>query len=248
MKKITLIFLLHLFALSAFSQTYLIEEDVNKDTIIPKVGFKRKYDLAMYIGIGTMAGSSVNNPPSDIYFGNSWQFREGVWFRRKINNFYAIGAYIEYARESYRMKQPFAFDSADIQYTKWTKQVNNNISAGIFNRINLKSSRFFIDLGAYYSVDVLPRILTKVKPKNAGYELKKITYNKPDIMNRLNYGLDCKVTYGSFALYGKYRLSGLYKNENYDLPKIIIGVMADLRSWALGQGIVETGHALSLRP
>lgn len=229
MKKILLIIILATLSQSAYTQKYLMIEDVNQDTIIPKVGFKRKYDLAMYLGFGSMAGSAVSNPPSEIHYLNSWQFREGVWFRRKFNNFYAIGAYIEYARDCYRMKTPFAFDSADINYTKWTKQVNNNFTAGIFNRINIKSSRFFVDLGGYYSVDILPRIITMVKPKNAGYSYKKITYNSPDLMNRFNYGLDCRMTYGTFSLYGKYRLSGLYKNESYDLPKIIIGVLADLR-------------------
>jgi len=229
MKKIILILIAFFITLSAFSQKYLMIEDVNKDTIIPKIGFKRKYDIAMYIGLGSMIGSSVNSPPSEIHYVNSWQFREGVWFRRKINNVYAIGAYVEYTRDCYRLKTPFAFDSADVKDTKWTKQINNNFSAGVFNRINIKNSRFFVDLGAYYALDVLPRIITLVKPNNAEFETKKINYNKPVIMNRLNYGLDCRITFGSFALYGKYRISGLYKNENFDLPKLMIGMIADLK-------------------
>ena len=217
------------FSVETFSQKYLLKEDVNKDTLIPKVGNKRKYDFANYTGYGFAAGAHTNKPPSNISYLNSWQFRQGIWSRVKVNKWYALGSYFEYARDEYRMKSPLIKDSLNTLKTLWTKQVNNNLVLGIFNRINIKSDKFFIDLGGYYAFDCMSRIITKIKPVNSDYQYKRTVYNRPSIMNRSNYGVDLRLSYGAISLYSRYRISSLYKNKDYDLPKVIIGVVIDYK-------------------
>jgi len=214
--------------MNGYSQKYLLEEDVNQDTLIPKVGFSRKYDLSNYVGYGFVAGPSYHDVPSSINYKKSWEFREGFWARVKLNRFYALGFNMEFARIVYNLKTPIIGDTALYSKTLWSKQVNNNIALGIFNRINIKRDRIFVDLGAYGAFDILPRIITKVKPDHDDFKNKRTVYNRPKMMNRLNYGLDTRVCYGEVAFYGRYRLSGLYENQSYDLPKITLGLLIDL--------------------
>ena len=217
------------FSVETFSQKYLLKEDVNKDTLIPKVGHKRKYDFANYTGYGIASGGHTNGPPSSISYLNSWQFRQGIWSRVKVNKWYALGSYFEYARDEYRMKSPLIKDSLNTLKTLWTKQVNNNLVLGIFNSINIKSDKFFFDLGGYYAFDCMSRIITKIKPVNSDYQYKRTVYNRPSIMNRSNYGVDLRLSYGAISLYSRYRILSLYKNKDYDLPKVIIGVVIDYK-------------------
>lgn len=226
MKLIYVLMLLFAFSTEGFAQKYLLDEDVNKDTIIPKVGHRRKLDLTNYSGYGFVAGPDTKSPPSEIQSFNSWQFRGGVWGRVKLTRCLAAGTFIEYSREAYRLKNPI-IDSLNNENTIWTKQINNNLVAGIFSRINLKKDKVFADVGAYYAFDLLPRILMKSEPSGANYKIKKTTYNRPAFINRNNYGFDVRLTYGSLALYGRYRISGLYKNQDYDLPKLMIGLLVD---------------------
>jgi hypothetical protein len=229
MRPLFSILILFTFSLQGFSQKYLLEQDVNKDTIVPKVGPKRKFDIANYSGYGWAAGPYTNTPPSKIQNLNSWQFREGVWGRMKLAKWYALGAYVEYARDGYRMKSPIISDTVNNLKTLWTKQVNNNAVIGIFNRFSLKNEKLFLDIGGYYAFDCLPRVITKVKPANGDYQYKRTIYNQPSFMNRNHYGIDVRFTYGLLGLYGRYRITSLYKNQDYDLPKLMIGLVVDYR-------------------
>ena len=224
-----LLLLIFTFSFEAFSQKYLLNEDVNKDTLIPKVGNKRKYDFSNYTGYGFAAGANTNKPPSNISYINSWQFREGIWGRIKLNKWYALGGYTEYARDEYRMKSPLITDTINTLKTLWTKQVNNNLVLGIFNRFNVKGDKFYMDLGAYYAFDCMPRIITKIKPVNSEYQYKRTVYNRPSIMNRSNYGIDLRLTYGVISIYSRYRITSLYKDKENDLPKVTIGLVIDYK-------------------
>ena len=218
-----------LLSLYGYGQKYLIEEDVNKDTLIPKLGFQRNIDIAGYIGYGIIQGSSVNGPPSGIRYGLSYQINEGFWVRKKITQKYSVGAFMEFSRESFRLLKPIIGDSFDRANTVISRQINNNLAFGLFNRMILTSNRFFVDAGIYYTYDVKPRLQTVVKPRDQDYSQKKVTYNKPSFMNRHNLGINFKITFSSVSIYGRYRITNLYKNENYDLPKWICGVSVDFR-------------------
>lgn len=216
-----------LLSFDGFSQKYLLEQDVNADTLIPKFGYNRKFYAVSYSGYGLTCGPSINIPPSSIYYSKSWQFREGIWGRMKLNKWYALGAYFEYARDAYRLTTPLITDTVDVLKTVWTKQVNNNLALGIFNRISLNSDKVFLDLGVYYAYDCLPRILSKTESKSNAFLYKKTSYTNPIFMERNHYGIDLRLTYKAIGVYGRYRISGLYKNQLYDLPKLMIGLVVD---------------------
>lgn len=216
-------------SIPSFSQKYLLDQDVNADTVIPKTGIRRKFDAANYFGFGYMAGGKVENAPSAIQYKNSYNIRDGVWGRMKLNRWYAVGAYLEYSRDEYRLKTPIMGDTAGKTTTKWTKQINNNIIAGLFNRINLNGENVSLDLGAYYSVDVLPRVITRVREYPATYSYRKTIYSVPNFMARTGFGFDAKLNYSEVAIYGRYRYSSVYKGKTYDLPKFTFGIMVNLR-------------------
>jgi len=225
---ITLIFIFSLL-FEGYSQKYLLEQDVTKDTSIPKFGFNRKFEGANYLGYAMAVGGYTNSPPSKINNLNSWQFRVGLWGRIKLTKWYALGGYVEYARDEYRIKTPLIKDSLNNLKTLWTKQVNNNLVLGIYNRLSFNGDKILFDFGAYYAFDCLPRIITKVKPINGDYNYKRTIYNRPSIMNRSNYGIDIRFTYKSIAFYSRYRITNLYKDKNYDVPKYMFGLAVDLK-------------------
>ena len=229
MKKLLLILILATNSFLGLGQKYLLEQDVNQDTIIPEFGFQRKYDGAFYFAFGYMVGENVNKPPTGIKYWYSWQIKEGFWVRRKINKRYSLGAFMEYSRDNYRLNKPILGDSFDMANTTLTRQINNNITIGLFNRFVLNSRRLFFDAGAFYSFDVLPKIQNIIKPVDAEYKQKKVSYTKPTILNRHNFGLDFKLTYNTFSLYSRYRISSLYRKEKFDLPKWIIGISVDIK-------------------
>ncbi|MFM9944683.1 MAG: hypothetical protein ACKVQB_05565 [Bacteroidia bacterium] len=229
MRLLFSILVLFIFSIDGFSQKYLLDEDVNKDTIIPNIGFKRKFQLANYSGFAWAAGPHLGTPPSSIDYLKSWQFREGFWGRIKLNKWYALGSYIEYARDGYNMKSPLIVDTFNNSKTLWTKQVNNNAVLGFFNRVYLKKDKIYLDIGGYYAFDFLPRILTKIKPANGDFQYKRTIYNRPSFMNRSHYGIDIRLNYGALGIYGRYRITGLYKNTDYDLPKMMIGIVIDYK-------------------
>ncbi|MCB9252722.1 MAG: hypothetical protein H6605_09670 [Flavobacteriales bacterium] len=217
-----------LLGIRANGQIYLLEQDVNQDTIIPNVGFQRPIDVSAYIAFGFMAGPSDKDALSGIKYFNSYNFREGLWVRKKMNSFYSIGMYYEYDRQSFRLKEAIAGDSFERANTILSRHINNNITFGLFNRFNIVSNRLFADIGAYYAYDLFPRIQSVVRPENADYSRKKINYTNPKLLNRHNYGIDFKITYHILSIYARYRLSQLHKEQQGDLPHFILGLSIDI--------------------
>ncbi len=229
MRSFIIILILFLNNFSGYSQKYLLEQDVNQDTIIPDFGFQRKYDGAFYIAYGFMNGPNINRPPSGIKYWLSGQIKEGFWLRRKITESYSLGVFLEYSRDNYRLNKPIIGDSFDRANTTLVRQINNNLSVGVFNRFLIKSRRLFFDAGVYYSFDMLPKIQNIIKPNDAEYTQKKVSYTKPSIMNRHNVGLDFKLTYNILSFYSRFRITSLYKKEKYDLPKWVLGISFDIK-------------------
>jgi len=223
-----IVFLTFVFSNSVFAQKYLLEKDVNQDTIAPDFGPHRKYEFNLYLGFAWAAGTSLNKPPSEISYSKSLQYREGVSFRMKLSKRFAIGSFLEFSHETFQLTNPIFGDSVNFPFTKWTKQLHNNILFGVFSRFNLRHDKTYLDIGTYYSYDILPRIQTMVRPLNAPFDYIKTTYHKPAMINRNNYGLEAKLFFSKIGIYGRYRASGLYNSRNYDLPKWMIGMLVSV--------------------
>jgi hypothetical protein len=228
MKIKLLVFFLVVCFHTNYAQKYLLEKDVNQDTITPEFGRHRKFEFTAYLGFALAAGNSVNKPPSPISYSKSLQFREGISFRVKLSKRFALGTFVEYSHENYRLTNPIYGDSSNFSVTKWTKQIHNNLLFGVFGRLNLKQNRTYLDLGTYYSFDASPRIQTMVRPLNAPYDYTKTTYFKPNILNRNNYGLEARLIFAQLGVYGRYRVTSLYNSKNYDLPKWMVGMLVSI--------------------
>ena len=205
--------------------------DVSKDSISSIFGNKRKYNGAIFMGLGFNAGKLTEKPPSDVKFIKSYNFRYGYWLRYKLSKYYSIGSSIEYYRQEFSLKKPIINDSFKNAKIKYVKQISNNGAISVFNRINFSEDYFFIDFGAFCSYDFYPKITTKSTSENDEYTFKKTIFVKPDIINKLNYGIDFKLNYDFIAIYMRYRISGLYINKTYDLPKYAIGISLDIKDW-----------------
>lgn len=227
MKILKIITFFLLLSSNAQAQKYLMDVDVNEDSIPPKYGYKRKINYAAYLGFGFPIGNSTDKPPSEIKYGYSYNFCYGIWFRYKVSKFYSLGSSIEYNREEYNLKKSIISDSNQNFKIKTTKQISNNAALSVFNRFNFSEDYFYIETGVFCAYDVYPKIITKATSDN-DYRVVKSTYLSPKIINRFNYGVDFKITYDFVSFYTRYRISGLYKDKNYDLPKLSIGLLVNI--------------------
>ncbi|NUM31254.1 MAG: outer membrane beta-barrel protein [Bacteroidetes bacterium] len=228
MKNIKIFVFFLLLCNIAQAQKYLMEIDVNKDTIPSKIGNKRLLNYAVYLGYSMPLANSVNNPSSKIKYLLSYSLNYGFWFRYKMSKVYSIGSSIEYYRDEYNMKNPYMGDSLFNYKIKTTKQISNNAALSVFNRFNFLEDYFFVETALFCAYDFYPKITTKATP-DTEYKTIKTTYFAPDIINRFNYGATFKITYDFASVYARYRFSGLYKNKNYDLPKFSLGIMFDIK-------------------
>ena len=220
------------------AQKVLLEQHVQKDSVLPSFGPNLKHFMYFDIGYGFVAGNSSFG--SEIDYGRSTSFLFGLRYKRKISNYYSLGFSLDYFNILYRLKQ----DSSKILPDKnlHNKEIlkTNNFSLEFYNRINFdKRGNFmgkYIDLGFYgnlpfssshqYSDD-------KIKP-NAGKT--KVINTELKYLSTLNYGLSGRIGFNRLVFYATYRLSDIFKksvgNEYVvrfnELPRGLVGIQLGL--------------------
>lgn len=224
------------FALCAKAQTVLLEEDVNKDTLSPASGPNMKNYTHSYFRYGFVLGKST--PGAEIKTGNSNEVSFGVRYKRRLANFYALGADFFYNNINYHLKQ----DSAKIFPTpalhKKEKLAYNNFGLELYNRINFGKRGNIIgnyfDFGGYgeWGFIIKHFYRDELAVAQAGASVREVTNRRLLYTNELNYGAVARIGFNRYSVYGKYRLSDIVK-ESYlnetgffypELPRFIVGV------------------------
>lgn len=233
-----------LFALSALvllhsvpslAQEILLEETVKNDTTPDKYGPNMRHFFHSWIGFGLLLGE--NKMGSEIEMGKSTSFSFGFRYKRKLGNFYAIGADLNYTLSSYRIKQ----DSAKIlpNITLHNKEHLNlyTFDLNLYNRLNFQKRGNqigkYLDLGAYGNVAFIKTHITYDKGLVPDAGRTMVTNSNLKYTNLLNYGVSARLGINKLALYANYRLSDLFKatalNAKFpELPRITTGIQLSL--------------------
>lgn len=217
------------FGFNSIAQSVLMEQDVNQDTIIASKGANRKFFTSSYISAGSILGASTADSSVPMATGKSWEFKYGISYKIRANNFYSVVFDIDYSR------QAFYQEPLDEQ-NKYEKYILNNAGLGLMNRFNFgkRGNRVgnYLELGAsgQYAFMVRKKVLTENEDKDAIYKSLKATFNAPHEVNRLNYYADARLGFGHYIVYGRYLLSDILneKANGGQLPAITVGFMYDI--------------------
>ncbi len=150
-KKTVIIFIgIFITALFGYSQSVLLEQDVESISFEKEKGKNLKKYTHFYIGYGFIFPH--DDKEFDISIGNSYSYDIGIRHKRKISNLYSIGYNLSYSYNYYRLKRgddDFIPDSIkhDIEAFR-----TSEIRLGLYNRFNfdLKRGNFVgrcIDIG-----------------------------------------------------------------------------------------------------
>lgn len=220
-----------------WAQTILLEQDVNADTLSPTAGPNMKNYTHSYFRYGFVLGKS-DSAGTEIKPGYSNEFTFGVRYKRRVSNFYSLGFDVFYNNINYHLKQDSSKIFPNPVLHKKEKLAYNNFGAEIYNRINFgKRGNIignFIDLGGYgeWGFTIKHFYRDELAVAQTGASVRDVTNKRLLYTNNLNYGAAARFGIGRYVIYGKYRLSDIFKEDylaqtglNYaELPRIIVGI------------------------
>ena len=226
MKKYIFILLFGSIAITGFSQTVLLHEDV-KDTVLGKRGPNLKNFSHFYFGIGFIAGKP-DSTGSDINSLRSVNVVFGYRYKLKICNFYSIGYDIAYNSYSYFLKQNSTKITPDTVLHEKEKLNFGNLGLSLYMRFNFgrRGNHIgkFVDIGGYG--DWTFNAVNFTKDKNSNGNIVKSRISNLHYFNSTNYGLMARIGFNRYVIYGNYRLSDIFKSScNFsELPRLTIGL------------------------
>lgn len=229
MKKLLLILVCIVASGNINAQRVLLEQNPAADTTKETFGPNLKDFFQTFYGYGNFIGS--NNPAAAIRF-TSYHLTAGIRYKRKISEYYSLGADLAYINNTYALKQqPSKLVPDTILHNKerlsWMY-----MGLAIYNRFNF-AKRGNV-LGTYLDIGA-----------EAGYSFSFVHfyYDREDDGRSLKTrvrGLDYfqPFYYAAFARLGKdrlalscsYRLSHLFKSKyNYaDLPPVCLSLQVSI--------------------
>ncbi|MCF8374660.1 MAG: hypothetical protein K9H64_23780 [Bacteroidales bacterium] len=233
MKKTILLSIFLLASVITYSQRVLLEENLANDTSEVKWGQNLRHYGHFYFGLSIPSNPAEKG--SEIMHGNSLSFDVGYRYKLKLCNWYALGADLNFSTNAYRLKQDAKTKILpdSIEHDK-ESILAPGMKFEIYQRFNFgKRGNHvgdYLDIGAYGTYFFATRHYTM--DKNPTEDLKKleITETGLDYMENTEYGISVRAGHGQWVIFGKYRLSDLFKTTaNYpvklpELPALRIGV------------------------
>jgi len=213
MKKYYVIAILLLITLTTSAQAVLLEQNVNNDTIKKTEGPNLKNYHHFYLTYGFMVDKAEKG--ADINYGNSSHFDIGYRYKLKVTNHYAVGTDLWWSFYSYNLKQSKTKVLPDTLLNDKEKLNFNNISLGLYNRINFgkRGNHIgnFLDIGAFGQYTFKLVHYTKNKMPNDNIVetyTKRLKYYNP-----LNWGLMARIGFNRYIITASYRMSDYFKSS-----------------------------------
>ncbi len=240
MKQYSALIGLMLWATIGWSQTILMEEDVNEDTLVANWGPNRANHMYGITGVGFVA-SETEGAGGDIKYGNSSQFIFGYVYKRKLAEWYSVGLGMGVTRTWYRLEQDSSKILPDTLLHDKERLVLDNFYGEVYNRLSFgKRGDYmgtYLDFGLYGSYKMGAKHTFRDEhhpPLPSGATTTKVTNKGMDYLNTLNHGIMVRFGGEFFALYGRYRLSDVFNNKGAhypELPRLIIGLHINTPSY-----------------
>lgn len=235
MKKTIILSIFLLVGIVSFSQRVLLEQTVANDTIEDNWGQNLRHFGHLYFGFGFAASPAEEG--AEVKYGNSANFDFGYRYKYKICNLYSIGADLSLTSYMYRLKRdedtkilPGEMEHNKERIDTW------GVKLEIYERFNFgkRGNHIgnFIDLGVYGSYFMYTRHYTMDKNPDdyPGLKKREVTETGLDYMENMEYGVSARVGHGNWVLFGRYRLSDLFKTPDIpadkfpELPALQVGV------------------------
>lgn len=237
MKKIFFLISGILFSAAVFSQTVLLEQDVNADTVPPSSGPNMKSYTHSYFRYGFVVGKS-DSAGTEVLPGYSNEFSFGIRHKRKLCNFYSLGFDVFYNNVNFNLKQDSSKLFPNPVLHKKEKLSYNNLGLEIFNRFNIgKRGNVlgnFVDIAGYgeWGFSIKHSYRDKLSIAQAGASVRDVTNKGLLYANNLNYGGIVRLGINRYVIYGKYRLSDIFIDsylkdtglQYSEFPRFIVGV------------------------
>ena len=135
------------------AQEILLQQDVNKDTVVSKFGPNKTHHVILYTGIGFFVSPSSKGSQINSY--SSSDYRIGARYKLKLCSWEAIGFDAYYNTNNFNLKQSNQKTIPNKTLHDKEKLVTNNVAVDFFNRINFgKRGNIlgkYLDLGFYFS-------------------------------------------------------------------------------------------------
>ncbi len=207
-----------LITIKAHSQDILMEENVMADTIIPQSGPNMKNYTHTLIGLGFVIGP--DSLGSNINYGKSFAISFGYRYKKKINNFYALGIDLHYQLNSFSIKQNATKITPNDSLHNQEKLKFHVLSLGFYNRFNYgKRGNYlgnFVDIGMRIELPIIVVHATKDELKEAnennGKAIKTRT-TKLDYIEPYHYSAFTRIGFNRYVLSASYRLSNLFTSD-----------------------------------
>ncbi|MGB0424021.1 MAG: hypothetical protein ACPGED_06860 [Flavobacteriales bacterium] len=234
-------FLFLFLSTSLLAQSTLFERDVDQARRQKQTGKNTEKHTGVVLSYGRiMPIAEADSGKVDL---RSSMLSYGFYGKRKINNTFSYGWVVEYSRMSYSIEQ----DTLENKFTPGVEHEKDRFNWNLFGggaffrtnfgkRGNVHGKHLDIGANVMYGFAVKRIISRKDDPSMAlGSEQQDYVYKRLKFINRLQYDAFARIGLGDFGVFGRYRLSDLWKshesvNNNQPFPelsRLTIGI--DLR-------------------
>ncbi len=231
MKKLSLLILFCLPGL-LFAQTVLLMHNVEED-VDTEMGPGKLSHASGVFGAGFLTGPNISDSVQ-INFGNSFQLQYGGYSKVQPTRFFGLGLESIFGFNHYSIKQNdnkayansikykrekfWAFDYTISPFIRLTYTIKRGDAHGVFTDFAFFGSYQFITRRSY-------RVNDSNMPDNTS---SKVVERNLKYVNKLQFGPEFRFGIGGITLYGKYRLSNHFKeNDGYrypELPRFVFGI------------------------
>lgn len=229
--KLLLFLTLFLTLINCKAQEILLEEDV-RDLYdeYPERGPNLKHFHHFHIDY-LLFIKDKQLPQFELKIPASRTFAMGWRYKRRFNDFVAVGVGANYRNQSFLIKQNNQNNFPDTLLHDKEKIKFNTLDFEIFNRINFRKRGntigFFLDLGVYAGYNLWVKHVTydeyEEYSENKSKSLTTINQNLKYI-NYFSYGTKARLGYNRYVLSACYRFSDLIKKDfKAKLPPLSIG-------------------------
>lgn len=203
-------------SLETYSQTDVLNVQVDQNPEIPKYGINYRYFNHFFLGLHF-------NPIFDNQNVENYSLRSPKYFIGwknilKVNNFIALTADLGITNNRYCIKQNNNKTVPDT--LQWDKQrlIQNQLNSGIYLRVNFDKYRgsymgHYIDLGVIGSWNFNNIHFTKIE--NQDNTISKLWRYNPDYFEKFNFGPSVKIGIKRYIFSAQYNLSSILKDDSF---------------------------------